>query len=151
MQYSPEKVESRREFFRPAILQRQIEARRRVSGSAEEAPRINLASESGWWRWILAVLAIVWLVEPWLAPRGTRRHAWLEVATARYRAARSPRGPQPNPDAEIQHPWSDAPWSVHGRVCRARWRAAERYAARVWSPASDPGPGEPAGPTPAHR
>ena len=91
------------------------------------------------------------LVEPWLAPRGTRRHAWLEVATARYRAARSPRGPQPNPDAEIQHPWSDAPWSVHGRVCRARWRAAERYAARVWSPASDPGPGEPAGPAPAHR
>jgi hypothetical protein len=59
--------ESRREFFRPAILQRQIEARRRVSGSAEEAPRINLASESGWWRWILAVLAIVWLAEPWLA------------------------------------------------------------------------------------
>jgi len=59
--------ESRRDFFRPAILQRQIEARRRVAGSAEDVPRINLASESGWWRWILAVLAIVWLAEPWLA------------------------------------------------------------------------------------
>jgi len=64
--------ESRREFFRPAILQRQIEARRRVSGSVEDAPRINLASESGWWRWILAALAVVWLVEPWLAFRPGR-------------------------------------------------------------------------------
>ena len=64
--------ESRREFFRPAILQRQIEARRRATGTTEEVPRINLASESGWWRWILAALAVVWLVEPWLAFRPAR-------------------------------------------------------------------------------
>ncbi|MCX6874385.1 MAG: BatA domain-containing protein [Verrucomicrobia bacterium] len=64
--------ESRREFFRPAILQRQIEARRRVAGADGDAPRINLASESGWWRWILAALAVVWLVEPWLAFRPAR-------------------------------------------------------------------------------
>jgi hypothetical protein len=64
--------QSLREFFRPAILQRQIEARRRVLGSVEDAPRINLASESGWWRWILAALAVVWLVEPWLAFRTGR-------------------------------------------------------------------------------
>ena len=64
--------ESRREFFRPAILQRQIEARRRTAGTAGEAPRISLASESGWWRWLLTALAVVWLVEPWLAFRSAR-------------------------------------------------------------------------------
>jgi len=85
------------------------------------------------------------LLEPWLALRGTRPRAWLEVVAARFRAARSPLRRQPHPDAEIQYPWSDAPWSIHGRVCRARWRAAERYAARVWFPASDPGPADPAG------
>jgi Aerotolerance regulator N-terminal len=61
--------ESRREFVLPAILQRQIEARRRTAGTTGEVPRIDLASESGWWRWILAALAVVWLVEPWLAFR----------------------------------------------------------------------------------
>lgn len=64
--------ESRREFFPPAILQRQIEARRRAAGTTGDVPRINLASESGWWRWILAALAVVWLVEPWLAFRPAR-------------------------------------------------------------------------------
>jgi len=64
--------ESRREFFRPAILGRQLEARRRASGIDRDAPRISMASESGWWRWILGVLAIVWLVEPWLAFRSPR-------------------------------------------------------------------------------
>jgi len=61
--------ESRREFFRPAILGRQLEARRRTQGIDGDAPTISLASESGWWRWILGVLAIVWLAEPWLALR----------------------------------------------------------------------------------
>ena len=64
--------ESRREFFRPAILQRQLEARRRASGIDGDPPRISLASESGWWRWILGALAIVWLAEPWLALRPAR-------------------------------------------------------------------------------
>ena len=59
--------ESRREFFLPTILQRQIESRRRTAGGAEEAPRINLATESGWWRWILGLLAVVWLAEAWFA------------------------------------------------------------------------------------
>ena len=61
--------ESRREFILPAILQRQVEARRRAEGGSGEVPRIDLVSESGWWRWILAALAGVWLVEPWLAFR----------------------------------------------------------------------------------
>lgn len=64
--------ESQREFFRPAILQRQIEARRRATGTTEDVPRISLASESRWWRWLLGALAIVWLVEPWLAFRPAR-------------------------------------------------------------------------------
>jgi hypothetical protein len=59
--------ESRREFLHPAILKRQFEARRRVSGSDSSPPRISMTSESGWWRWILVVLAVVWLAEPWLA------------------------------------------------------------------------------------
>ncbi|MFN0127883.1 MAG: BatA domain-containing protein [Verrucomicrobiales bacterium] len=62
-------AESRCEFFLPAILERQIAARRRAAGTSGEVPRIDLASESGWWRWILAALAVVWLVEPWLAFR----------------------------------------------------------------------------------
>ena len=66
--------ESQREFFLPAILQRQIEARRRASG-VDHAPRINVVSESGWWQWILMVLTIVWLIEPWLAFRSTRNHS----------------------------------------------------------------------------
>jgi hypothetical protein len=65
-------AESKREFFSPAILQRQFEARRRVSGLEGDAPRISLASESEGWRWILGALAIVWLAEPWLAFRGAR-------------------------------------------------------------------------------
>ena len=64
--------ESRREFYRPAILQRQLAARRRAPGMDGGPPRISLASESGWWRWILGALAIVWLVEPWLAIRSPR-------------------------------------------------------------------------------
>ncbi len=64
--------ESRREFAHPAILQRQLEARRRAAGADEDAPTISLASESGWWRWILGVLAVVWLAEPWLAIRPAR-------------------------------------------------------------------------------
>jgi len=59
--------ESQREFYAPAILQRQLEARRRASDSDGNAPTISLASESGWWRWILTALAVVWLIEPWLA------------------------------------------------------------------------------------
>jgi hypothetical protein len=65
-------AESRREFFRPAILQRQLEARRRALAIDGEVPRISMASESEWWRWILGALAIVWLAEPWLALRPTR-------------------------------------------------------------------------------
>ncbi len=61
--------ESRRDFYRPAILGRQIEARRRASGIDGDPPRISMAQESGWWRWILGVLVIVWLAEPWLALR----------------------------------------------------------------------------------
>lgn len=84
------------------------------------------------------------LVEPLLAPRGTRRRAWLETATARYRAARVRVGRGGRvPDPEIALPWSNAAWSPHGRVCRARWRAAERVAARGASPDSDPGNGAP--------
>ena len=64
--------ETRREFLRPAILQRQLEARRRGTGIDGEAPRISMASESDWWRWILGALAIVWLAEPWLARRSAR-------------------------------------------------------------------------------
>jgi hypothetical protein len=65
--------ESRREFLLPAILERQVEARRRAAGGSGEVPRIDLVSESGWWRWILAALAGVWLVEPWLAFRMKRQ------------------------------------------------------------------------------
>ena len=65
--------ESRREFLLPAILERQVEARRRAAGGSGEVPRIDLVSESGWWRWILAALAGVWLVEPWLAFRLKRQ------------------------------------------------------------------------------
>ena len=72
--------ESRREFLRPVILRRQLEARRRVSGSDGEAARIRLATESGWWRWILGALAIVWLAEPWLALRPARSPGWKGVA-----------------------------------------------------------------------
>ena len=57
----------------PAILERQVEARRRAAGGSGEVPRIDLVSESGWWRWILAALAGVWLVEPWLAFRLKRQ------------------------------------------------------------------------------
>lgn len=64
--------ESRRECLRPAILQRQLEARRRASGIDGASPRISLASESDGWRWILVALAIVWLAEPWLALRPAR-------------------------------------------------------------------------------
>jgi Aerotolerance regulator N-terminal len=59
--------ESMREFFLPKILQRQIEARRRGAGETGEAPRIDIASESGVWRWILYILAVIWLMEAWLA------------------------------------------------------------------------------------
>jgi hypothetical protein len=65
--------ESRREFLLPAILERQVEARRRAAGSSGEVPRIDLVSESGWWRWILVALAGVWLVEPWLAFRAKQQ------------------------------------------------------------------------------
>jgi len=65
--------ESRREFILPAILERQVEARRRAAGGSGEVPRIDLVSESGWWRWILAALAGVWLVEPWLAFRAKQQ------------------------------------------------------------------------------
>jgi hypothetical protein len=78
--------ESQMEFFRPAILQRQIEARRRATGTTEDVPRINLASESGWWRWILAALAVVWLVEPWLAFRPGR-----ETGSQRTESSKKPR------------------------------------------------------------
>ena len=95
--------ESRREFFRPAILQRQLEARRRASGIDGDAPRISLASESGWWRWILGALAIVWLAEPWLALRSHRARRpersrlmteiqkVIQEALARYRGIRRKR------------------------------------------------------------
>ncbi len=57
--------ESLREFIPPVILQRQLEARRRTSEAG--AARINLIGDSGWWRWILALVILVWLIEPWLA------------------------------------------------------------------------------------
>ena len=61
--------ESRREMIQPTILRRQIEARRRTAETGGSAPRISLVGDSGWWRWILVLLAAVWLFEPWLALR----------------------------------------------------------------------------------
>jgi len=72
--------ESRRDLFRPAILERQLEARRRTSAAGGDPPRINVTSESEWWRWILAVLAIVWLAEAWLALGSARLSASEGVA-----------------------------------------------------------------------
>lgn len=64
--------ESRREMIQPTILRRQIEARRRTAEAGGSAPRISLLADSGWWRWILVLLAAVWLFEPWLALRSSK-------------------------------------------------------------------------------
>ena len=61
----------------PAIAR--LEARRRTSAAGRDPLRINVASESDWWRWILAALAIVWLAEPWLALGSKREIAQPET------------------------------------------------------------------------
>lgn len=61
--------ESAREFQLPTILQRKLEARRRTTGADGDPPRISLASESGFWKWIIGALLIVWMAEPLLALR----------------------------------------------------------------------------------
>ena len=64
--------ESLRDSLAPTILERQLIARRRVEQADEETARISISYESGWWRWLLGALAIVWLIEPWMALRTPR-------------------------------------------------------------------------------
>jgi hypothetical protein len=63
--------ESQRDLLLPAILERQLLARRRVSEDGAEAAKIHIPPESGWWRWLLGALAIVWLCELLLASQNT--------------------------------------------------------------------------------
>ena len=61
--------ESRRDFVHPVVLQRQLESRRRVAGTDTDSAHISMATESDCWRWILAIVIVLWLVEPVLALR----------------------------------------------------------------------------------
>lgn len=62
-------VESSRELMLPAILERQLLARRRVNEEGMDAATISIPPESGWWRWLLGALLIVWLCELLLASK----------------------------------------------------------------------------------
>jgi glycosyltransferase involved in cell wall biosynthesis len=82
------------------------------------------------------------LLEPLLAPNGSRRRSWLQLAVAPPRCA----APQLlwglGAEDERALPWNEDR-SLHGRLCRARWRVAERYAERMASGSAELRTGDP--------
>ena len=72
--------ESRRDFLLPAILERQLLARCRAPGEDSDAARVNIPPDSGWWRWLLGALLVVWLAEPLLAAKTRDVHFQQKAA-----------------------------------------------------------------------